>query len=125
MREIHAEHGFARLEQREVDGHVRLRARVGLHVDVFGAEERLRPRNRERLRDVNELAAAVPLSRIAFCVSFVITEPAASSTAALTKFSDAISSSPSACRLVSRRMASAMSGSVSARTPSEKPRRWT
>ena len=41
VRQVHAEHRVARLEQRQVDGHVGLRARVRLHVDVLGAEQRL------------------------------------------------------------------------------------
>ena len=44
VREVHAEHRVARLEQREVDRHVGLRARVRLHVGVLGAEQRLRAR---------------------------------------------------------------------------------
>ena len=39
VREVHAEDGVAGLEQREVDGHVRLRAGVRLHVGVLGAEQ--------------------------------------------------------------------------------------
>ena len=69
VREVHAEHGVARLQQREVDRHVRLRARVRLHVGVLGAEQLLRARDRQRLGDVDELAAAVvALARIAFGV---------------------------------------------------------
>src|SRR5688500_18432448 len=43
-----------------------------------------------------------------------MTEPAASRIAALTKFSDAMSSRPSACRCTSFVMAAAISGSASA-----------
>ena len=69
MREIHPEHGVAGLQQREVHGHVRLRARMRLHVGVLGAEQRLRALDRERFGDVDELAAAVvALARIAFGV---------------------------------------------------------
>jgi len=39
VRKRHAEHGIARRELRHEDRHVRLRARVRLHVDVIGAEE--------------------------------------------------------------------------------------
>ena len=49
----------ARLQQREVRGHVRLRARVRLHVRVLGAEQVLRPVDRELLDLVDDLAAAV------------------------------------------------------------------
>ena len=59
VREVHAEHRIARLEQREVDGHVRLRARVRLHVGVLGGEQRFRARDGGALGDVDELAAAV------------------------------------------------------------------
>ena len=69
MREIHAEHGVARLQQGEIDGHVGLRARVRLHVGVLGAEQRLRALDRQRLGDVDELATAVvALAWIAFGV---------------------------------------------------------
>ena len=59
MVEREAEHLVARREHREVDGHVRLRARVRLHVRVLGAEERLGPLARELLDLVDDLAAAV------------------------------------------------------------------
>ena len=69
VRQVHAEHGVARLEQRQVDRHVRLRAGVRLHVGVVGAEQRLRARDRRALDDVDELAAAVvALARIALGV---------------------------------------------------------
>ena len=54
-----AEDRVARLQQREVGGHVRLRARVRLDVRVLGAEELLRPVDRELLDLVDDLAAAV------------------------------------------------------------------
>src|SRR5258705_13990552 len=56
--EIRAEHGVAGLEQGEVDGHVGLGARVGLDVDVLGAEELLGARDRQVLDDADDLAAA-------------------------------------------------------------------
>ena len=59
VREVHAEHGVARLQQRQVDAHVGLRARMRLHVDVIGAEQRLGARDRQRLGHVDEFAAAV------------------------------------------------------------------
>ena len=69
VREVHAEHRVARLQQREVHRHVGLRAGVRLHVGVLGAEQLLRARDRERLGDVDELAAAVvALARIALGV---------------------------------------------------------
>ena len=69
VREVHAEDGVARLQQREVHRHVRLRAGVRLHVGVLGAEQRLRAGDRQRLGDVDELAAAVvALARIPFGV---------------------------------------------------------
>ena len=39
VREVHPEDRIARLEQREVDGHVGLRAGMRLHVHVLGAEQ--------------------------------------------------------------------------------------
>ena len=69
VREVHPEDGVARLEHGEVDGHVRLRAGMRLHVDVLGAEQLLRALDRQRLGDVDELTAAVvALARIAFGV---------------------------------------------------------
>ena len=64
VRERHPEERVARLEAREVDGGVRLRAGVGLdvrvdRVGVLRREELLRPRDGERLGDVDVLAAAV------------------------------------------------------------------
>ena len=49
----------ARLQQRVVDGRVRLRARVRLHVGVLGAEQLLGAVDRQLLDDVDVLAAAV------------------------------------------------------------------
>ena len=57
--EAEAEHRVARLQERVVDGHVRLRAGVRLHVDVLGAEELLRAIARQVLGNVDDLAAAV------------------------------------------------------------------
>ena len=57
------------LQQRVVDGRVRLRARVRLHVGVLGAEQRLGAVDRELLGDVDVLAAAVvALARVALGV---------------------------------------------------------
>jgi len=65
VRQVHAEHRVAGLQEREVHRHVRLRARVRLHVGVVGSEQRLRPIHGEALDDVGELAAAViPLARV-------------------------------------------------------------
>ena len=67
--EAQRENRVARLHQPEVDGHVRLRAGVGLDVRVLGAEERLRAVDRELLDLVDDLAAAVvALARIALGV---------------------------------------------------------
>ena len=66
-----------------------------LHVDVIGSEQRFGAIDRERFGDVDELAAVIALSRVAFRGTlFVSTVPTASSVARLTKFSDAISSRP-------------------------------
>jgi glycine hydroxymethyltransferase len=59
MRELHAEDCVARLEQRHVDGVVRLCAGVRLHVRVLGAEELLRPVDGQLLDLVHHLATAV------------------------------------------------------------------
>ncbi len=57
--QLERENRVARLQDGEVDGHVRLRTRVRLHVRVLGAEERLRAVDRELLDLVDDLAAAV------------------------------------------------------------------
>ena len=59
VRELHAHHGVAGLQEGEVDGRVRLAAAVGLDVRVLRAEERLRPVAGEVLHHVDHLAAAV------------------------------------------------------------------
>ena len=69
MVEREPEHAVARLEHGEVDGHVRLRAGVRLHVRVLGAEELRRAVARELLDLVDDLAAAVvALARVALGV---------------------------------------------------------
>jgi hypothetical protein len=45
VRQVHPENGLARLEQREVDRHVRLCARVRLHIRMLGTEEFLGARD--------------------------------------------------------------------------------
>jgi hypothetical protein len=57
--ERHAHVGVARLQQREENGLVRLRARVGLHVGVVAAEQFFGARDGERFGLVDEGAAAV------------------------------------------------------------------
>ena len=59
VREVHPEHGVARLEQRQIHAHVGLGAGMRLHVGVLGAEQRLGAIDRQRFDDVDELAAAV------------------------------------------------------------------
>ena len=45
MREVHPKHRVARLQQRQIHRHVRLCARVRLHVGVLGAKQLLRARD--------------------------------------------------------------------------------
>ena len=59
VRELERENRVARLECREVDRHVRLRAGMRLDVRVLRAEECLRTVDRELLDLVDDLAAAV------------------------------------------------------------------
>ena len=54
-----SQHGIAGLQDRGICRHVRLGAGVRLDVGVCGSEERLRPLDRERFRDVDPLAPAV------------------------------------------------------------------
>jgi len=57
--QVHAQDRVPRLQHGEIDGHVGLRPRVGLHVGMVGPEERFGPRDGQRLDDVDELAAVV------------------------------------------------------------------
>jgi hypothetical protein len=67
--ELERQDRVARIEAGEVDGHVRLRARVRLDIRVVGAEERLGAVDRELLDLVDDLASAVvALARIALRV---------------------------------------------------------
>ena len=69
VREVHSQHGVAGLQRRHIDGDVRLRAGVRLHVGVLGAEKRLRAIDGELLGLIHEFAAAVvALAGIAFGV---------------------------------------------------------
>jgi hypothetical protein len=59
VREVHAEDRVTRLEQGEVDAHVRLGAGVRLHVGVVGAEQLAGAGPGRLLHDIGELATAV------------------------------------------------------------------
>jgi hypothetical protein len=66
MRKGHPHDRIARLEDRKIDRHVRLRTGVGLHVDMLRAKKPLRPLNRQTFDDIDILApAVVTLARIA------------------------------------------------------------
>src|SRR5207247_11428923 len=65
VREIHCENFVARLQHREINGHVRLCAAVRLHIHVLASEESLGAIDRQLLGSIDILATAVPaLSRI-------------------------------------------------------------
>jgi hypothetical protein len=69
MREVEAQNGVPRREQRGHDGRVGLRAGVGLDVRGLGAEQRLDPVDRQLLDDVDVLTpAVVALARVALGV---------------------------------------------------------
>jgi len=59
VRKRHAEDRIARFQHRHVDGLVRLRPRVRLHVGVVAAEQLPGPGDGKLLCDVDEFAAAV------------------------------------------------------------------
>ncbi len=59
---VHTQEGVSRFQDTQVNGHICLRPRVGLHVDVVSAENLLRPANGQRLSDINELASTVVAS---------------------------------------------------------------
>src|SRR2546426_530285 len=69
VREVHAEYRISVVERREIHGHVGLRARMWLNVDVLAAKDLNRPIASEVLGYVDELTSAVvSLTGIAFCV---------------------------------------------------------
>ena len=57
--QVHPQHGVAGFEQREVYAHVRLCARMRLHVGVLGSEQRLGATDCQRFHDVDKLAPTV------------------------------------------------------------------
>ena len=84
-----------------------------MHVGELGAEQLTGADTRELLGVVDdEVAAVVPLARVASEYLFVSTEPWASRTAGDAKFSDAMSWTVVFCRSSSRAMTPAISGSV-------------
>ena len=69
VRQVHSHDRVARLQHGEINGHIRLRARVRLNVHVLGAEELLRAIDRQTLDDVGRsTTAVVSPSRVSFCV---------------------------------------------------------
>ena len=69
MRQAHAQHGIARIQQRHVHRDVGRRTRVRLHVGVIGTEQLLSAFDGQSLGHIDEFAAAVvTLARIAFGV---------------------------------------------------------
>src|SRR5208282_673744 len=59
MRQIQTKDHVAGLQYRGVGGLIRLRSRVGLHVDVLRAKEFLRPLARQIFHHVDKLASPV------------------------------------------------------------------
>ena len=116
MREVHAQDGVAGLEQRRSNTAMFACApECGCTFACSAPNNALCALDRELFDDVHELAAAVvALARIAFGVLVREDRAGGLEDGLLTKFSEAISSSPSACLAVSRAMAFATSGSVSA-----------
>ena len=69
LREIHAHHGIAHIQQRKVHGQVGLRTGMRLHVGIFGAEQFAGTVNGQLLNLVHIRAAAViAVARIALCI---------------------------------------------------------
>src|SRR5580700_10193338 len=67
--QAHSKDYVPRLDESEIRGGIGLRARMRLDIGVRGAEELLRPVDRQLLDDIDEFAAAVvALARIAFGV---------------------------------------------------------
>ena len=67
--QIHAEDRVARLQQCKEDRHIRLRARMRLHIRPCRSEELLCAVNRKLLRHIDVFTAAiVALARVALCV---------------------------------------------------------
>ncbi len=69
VREIHRQNFVARFNCGEINGHIRLRTAMRLHIRVLGAEQQFRAIDRELLDRVHIFAAAVPaFFRITFGV---------------------------------------------------------
>ncbi len=69
LRQVHTQHGIARLQQRGVNSEVSLRARVRLDVRVVCAKQLFSTVNRQLFNDINVLATAVvALARVTFSV---------------------------------------------------------
>ena len=69
MRKVHAHDRIPGLDQREIDRHIRLCARMRLDIGVSSAENLLCALNRDVFHHVNAFAAAIiPLAGIALCV---------------------------------------------------------
>ena len=69
VRKRHTEDCIAGLQQREVHGLIRLRARMRLHICIARAEQLLEPRDREFFSHIDIFATAViPFARITFGV---------------------------------------------------------
>ncbi len=67
LRQVHTQHGIARLQQRGVDREVGLRAGVRLHVSVVGSEQFLSAIDRQLLNDIDVFTAAVvAFARVTF-----------------------------------------------------------
>ena len=79
---------------------------MGLDIGVLGTKKFLGTVNGQIFNHVNVLTTPVVAPGYPSAYLLVKMEPMASSTASLAKFSEAMSSSVSDCRLVSMRMAS-------------------
>ena len=115
--QAHAHDGVAGLQQAEEHGLVGLRAGVGLHVGVLGAEQLLDAVDGQLLDDVDVLAAAV-VALAGIALGVLVGElacPARPSRPARRSSREAISSMCSSWRRFSRWIAAAISGSTLAR----------
>ena len=78
VREVHAEDPVARLQQRRIHGHIRLRAGVRLDVCVVRAEQPRHTLDRQTLDLIDVLAAAV-VARAGIALGVFVRQVAANS----------------------------------------------
>ena len=71
MRKVHRQNGVAGLKHRHINGHIRLRAGMRLHVDMVAPKNLLRAFYCKLFRDIDDLAAAV-IARVGIALGVLV-----------------------------------------------------